>query len=190
MQSPFVRTLAGAALGLSLFSMPASAFADRCDRRHHTSFQFSFSRGDHAYGYVRGRRDRYDGYRTGRSILVCYPDLVVRRAYARYGWDADRRAYRRVIRVLIENCGDADADSSITAIRFDPEYGRRCDDARIFTPCLRPGEAVWISDVDREWREGRARGRFTVEADYRHRLREYHDGNNRFGPIDYGYGIE
>jgi hypothetical protein len=191
MQSPLVRTLAGAALGLALLSVPASAFADSNHPRRDSGFRVTYSRGDHGSVYFRSRHDRGYRYRRGRYVFARYPDLVVRRAYAYYDWDRDRSAYRRVIRVLIENRGDAEADFSTSAIRFSSEYGRRCDDVRIATPYLRPGEAVWIAEVDREWqRDGRERGRFTVEADYRHRLREYDEGNNRFGPIEYVYGIE
>jgi hypothetical protein len=198
MHSPWVRTLTGAALGLALYALPAGAFADRGHSRREIGLRIDFSSG-HGSRYCRDRRDvffrdRHDRFfrdRVDRYGCDSYPDLVVRRAYARYDWDDHRHAYRRVIRILIENRGYADACSSVTSIRFFPEHGRRCEDLRIATPCLRRGEAVWISDADRCWFvDGRERGRFTVETDGRHDVREDDEGNNRFGPVDYRYDVE
>jgi hypothetical protein len=187
MHSTIGRTFATAGLGLLLASVPASAFAVRCYDRHGHGFGYRFSSGHFGYGYTHDRCDDYfAGYGRIRFGFSYRPDLIVRRAEVRYDWDRNHCAYRRVVRVLIANRGDADAGRTITVIRFSPEYGRHAEEVRIVTPCLRPGETAWISDVDREWHaDGRERGRFIVEVDDRHDLREYDEGNNRYGPVEY-----
>lgn len=190
MHSRLVRTLSGAALGLALYALPASGFAGRHDTRRELGLRIRFSSG-YDGRYAHARHGRAFSYRVDRYGCDGYPDLVVRRAVARYDWDDHRHAYRRVIRILIQNRGDAAAGSSVTAIRFSSDYGRCCEDLRLGTPFLRPGEAVWISDADRGWFvDGHERGRFTVQLDSRHDVYEFDEGNNRFGPIDYRSNAE
>jgi hypothetical protein len=192
MHSRLRHTFAAAGLGLLLISIPASAFAGRSCSRHGRGFGYRLSGDYFGLGYSHDRcDDNFAGYGRTRFDFSHRPDLIVRRAYARFDWDAKGCAYRRVVRVLIENRGDRDAGRTITAIRFSPEYGRRSDVIRIATPSLRPGEAVWISDLDGAWHsDGHERGRFIVEVDDRHDLREYDERNNGYGPVEYSCGAE